>query len=476
MPTDLDCHLRYVSDGLDGLVDLSQLPAFVRQHLLAGSHGDIALQCSGPSVVDSPSPAGTAVSALALHNQLLWTNGNPSGGPVSTISALFAHSYQGLPGALGIMFDRGFVTSDDPNGAPIYVQQPRQGCAVFLGTIAALRGARSAEEALFTTVHELGHVFNLQHDEIHPNFMHSSAPQPFGPDYYLFTPDEQSQLETCSTNEGVRPGGFPFGSGAAQNVVTPTAPALGALRLSVSLAKSEAWRFEPLQLELSVSLADGVAGRVDAPEIFDPSQDGFRVMIATPQGERLAYRSPIKVCGGAGRVEITRERPYLRDLPLFGQAGGYTFDGPGRHQIWVELVTPDTTLSSNVVDVDIRREVNLTDAQSALRSVLRDPRVSSLLFHREDLPDGRGVHKLARYLTRGSHGSGMGELHYALARAMLRRPMAVAGLPDPRSTARILLESALKDEEASPYQMARREALLRRLPYQAAARAPPVSR
>ena len=48
------------------------------------------------------------------------------------------------------------------------------------------------------------------------------------------------------------------------------------------------------------------------------------------------YRSPVRFCSQESSLEISTDRPFVRDLPLFGQAGGYTFKTAGIHRVWAD--------------------------------------------------------------------------------------------------------------------------------------------
>jgi hypothetical protein len=210
----LECRIGMLNLGLDqlGLVP-AELFEFIEGHFRVGSHGDIRLRCVGPMVIDGQLAPTEAASALELHSRLARLTGNPVRGGISRIGILLAHSYSAVPDALGVMFDRGFTTPDDPNAASIYTAVPREGCAVFLGEIARLRGTGPAytAEVLFTAVHELGHVFNLQHETNWLTFMTpSQRDAPYGAGAYHFSPKEQQWLALCSTNREVWPGGSPF--------------------------------------------------------------------------------------------------------------------------------------------------------------------------------------------------------------------------------------------------------------------------
>jgi hypothetical protein len=167
-------------------------------------------------------PAAVSVTAYQLHLTLSAVTGN-SLNPLR-IAVLFASSYDAplLPiadGAFGLMFDRGFKTDDDPNDP---MQRPRTGCVVFLDTIRAQRSKTEyIDEVVFTTLHELGHVFNLWHIADGANIMTpSNATGVIAKNYWNFEANQQAWLCNCGNDTRVTPGGDPY-SGDAQGFNVP---------------------------------------------------------------------------------------------------------------------------------------------------------------------------------------------------------------------------------------------------------------
>ena len=169
--SDIQCFLAQVNAGILPAGLAGQLPAEIATHYSTGSKGVIDLVVA-QSPVPPVFPIKEPVGAYYLHDMLGAVTGNQTHPP--KIAVLYASSYAiATPGVLGVMFDRGFTTDDDPNP----VNQPaRLGCAVFLDSIRRLRGdgANFTAEAIFTTLHELGHVFNLWHIEDGRNIMSTS--------------------------------------------------------------------------------------------------------------------------------------------------------------------------------------------------------------------------------------------------------------------------------------------------------------
>ncbi len=186
--TKLECQIGMMSPKLDRYGSIPNLTEFIQKHFEVASRGDVSLACTEPKMIRHPLSQDSSVTALELHNALAYLTGNPIEGPISRIGILLAESYEPFRPALGVMFDRGFATDDDLNSVDLFTKVPREGCAVFLGAISELRSDEEsyAEEVLFTTVHELGHVFNLHHDEDSINFMaRSQVEKPYGPAAFI---------------------------------------------------------------------------------------------------------------------------------------------------------------------------------------------------------------------------------------------------------------------------------------------------
>ncbi|HEY4931172.1 MAG TPA: hypothetical protein VII23_06345 [Terriglobales bacterium] len=462
MTTALNCRLSATNPALTQLKNISSLQPFIQAHYLNGSHGDISLTLSGLSLVPGEPVTGT-ITALQLHNFMLAVNRNVANAPVRNICVLFADSYDPLPSAFGMMFDRGFVTDDDPNGASLYLAQPRQACAVFLNTIQSARSAdQFVPEAMFTTVHEMGHIFNLQHDETCLNFMRVSESQgAYDQSAYRFTPDQQSRLETCSSDSTVMPGGSPFGIDNASNLDAANRLAQAPpIALEIAIARREFWRFEPTQLEIEIAPAEGTT-EVSVPALIDPGHEQFRVMIENNLDERSLYRSPTHTCGPVKMVTVTCSKPYRRDLPIFGESGGYTFRRAGRHRIWVEFNLGETLVKSNVVEVNVKREISLGRVETESREVLSSPAIASLLFHREDSADQIATRKLARYIEQTPGAPGAVEINYALGHAIRKHMKRNNGgsLAAPYRPEEFF-ERAVEFDDLGPHRTRRAEAIL----------------
>ncbi|KQP45135.1 hypothetical protein [Pseudorhodoferax sp. Leaf274] len=342
--------LGAVNAGLSGL---DALGGYVAGHIRRGSADVIQLQPSGLVTVQQPVAQAQSVSPLRLHQALAQVLGSTTQVPVANIGLLFAHTYQPEPSIFGLMFDLGFRTKEDP-AVEMFTKVPRQGCVVFLGAIAAARSGNEYDrQVAFTCVHEVGHVFNLIHQTYPLTFMASSKSDvTYDNGAYLFGQNQISWLKRCATDANVTPGGSIFRDFGFQDLDDKRPAAGGRLALTVSTSSNEFRPMEPVMLNIKLSVTGPAAAAI--PAEIDPGYKRFRVLIRDPDGSVRLYRSPLRFCSQASVIEVSANNPFVRDLPLFGQAGGYTFNSAGVHQVWAEFgVTGRRVLRSNVCEVDV---------------------------------------------------------------------------------------------------------------------------
>ncbi len=415
------------------------LPAFVqngapslRDFFAQGSHHDIDLQIDSSFLGQALKPGPSAYGALDLQIATLQLTHNPPPGTRSErVAVLFANAYAPNPNVLGVMFDRGKPSWwDDPNPPPITTASAREGCAVFLGAIAALRGTgfNFQVQAQFTTIHEMGHLFNLQHCDIPqfpPNFMATTqSDAPYKPNAFRFLPPHETQLAACSTSPFVWPGGAPFdgdsgdlpGRSPRRNPSGPVEPF--GLQMSLQMSQSEFWLFEPVELEIKIAVAPGVSRRFTIPDAVDPGYETFVLWLEDPTGERRRYRSPRRYCGSAGRLGVSPTRPFRRDISIFADASGYTFRRPGVWRIWAEMeVSRGRSLASSPIEVNVRARARGQDYRLAVER-LANPESALLLYHRlirSGVSDGQKA-LLSQIDDRGG-AVPIGGVEYALGRA-----------------------------------------------------------
>lgn len=327
------------------------------------SDGAIRLQPDYNSI-RSFEPNLVRTDAATLHDCLPTLTENPPGAyPVPRLGIFFSNSYVNQDRVFGMMFDTGVVdpfAPDEPVSA-----QPRQGCALFLETIKAAR--QDDEKAYqgqvaFDLVHEIGHIFNLQHvsDTARLCFMNQSNVESVHPAAaYKFFDTQQLHLQECGKDPNVTPGGAPFDpTGGANNDLASQASSRPSsyLQLHISMAQLEFWPWEDTQLDIRLSSTKPVS----VPDELDPGYKNFEIWIETPSGERLRYRSPHHYCVYPTKLKIAPREPFVRDIAISQQAGGYTFQTPGVHKLWIDFYPSRKTLvRSNVLSVLIKSRLQV---------------------------------------------------------------------------------------------------------------------
>ena len=113
---------------------------------------------------------------------------------------------------------------------------------------------------------------------------------------------------------------------------------------------------------------------------------------------------------------------FRRDLPLFGQAGGYTFKQAGPHCVQVEILRQDgVRLVSNKVEVLVRSESG-AGRHARATAMLRTGRAAKLLYYAHDLEDCEGLNALHQGLREDTRGKlpSRALVEYLWAKAALR--------------------------------------------------------
>jgi hypothetical protein len=401
--------------------------AVIAEAFAEGSDGNIEVTVD-LSRLDSPlAPGAGPVEAYDLHEALAELTKNPKKpGRVSRVAVIFADSYGPESEALGVMFDRGFTTFDDPNDTALYTGVPREGCAVFLGAIGMFRNhdpQAVAEEICFNTMHELGHVFNLPHRNQPRSYMSRSDPGRSGA--RGFVDDHKSLLARCSESPNICPGGSKYGDvGTLSKWIDGdtfnTSPFEDGLRLEVSIEPREFWNFEPVELDVRISVARARRS-IRIPNAVDPGYSQFRIWIEEPSGERRLYRCPRHYCHTKRRRTIGPGRSFERDISIFAEEGGFTFRKVGVHKVWAEFdVGRRGVLASEPFAVNVLPYPHEDAAGTALRNALVDRGLAQLAFHRRARLPRDLVEHVDALRARLGPLPAVTSLEYALGRALLK--------------------------------------------------------
>jgi hypothetical protein len=419
--TRLACHLV-------SLVPQASLPPWARsgarelvEAFRLQSKGAIELSVKSESAyaVDS---TPEAICAYDLHRLLRESLGAPSQ-PARRVALLLAGAY--THDIYGMMFDESFEASNLDRPVPtLQAGPPREGCAVFLSTISRERGTDEdrARQSLYTAIHELGHVFNLEHEFYERCYMvQSRRDVTYDRTFWRFTRVQRGALARGVHDPHVWPGGSEFGDRgySADGGVRRNAGSQLPLTLWLDVPRPQFAPFEPIEMDIRLALQSGRREPIVLPDMIDPGYASFQIWIEEPDGQRRLFRSPRRYCWNGATTQIARRAPFARDISIFGQAGGYTFRRAGEHRLWAMLHTQGhAPLVSNTVTVDIL-DHERWDAREA-RLFQREP-TKTLMYHRLDRHGGRAVRAMRTWLDERPRHPSAASAGYSLARALLER-------------------------------------------------------
>lgn len=476
----LDLSICQITASLPGGGGVAQMVA----HAVAGpfstaSGGDLVLS---PRLVDAAAAGIAAPANLQsdhLHRSLEALTGRQRGEPkVTHIGLLLAGEFEPRPDFFGLMFDEDFI----PGTSNPWVSTPREGCAVFLSAIAARRsGTDFIDEVLYTAIHELGHLVNLQHSD-EPSYMATSASRldPFPTSGRGFNSLQQRMLSKCSASRFVWPGGSAFGDlgpfVSATNPLDAAANAAEPLQLRVCMQQDAFWPFEPVELDIELSLRGGRRTGVRVPDMVDPGYQRFKIWIEEPSGERRIYLSPRHYCDHPGRIAVANGSPVRRDVSVFGQSGGFCFQRAGLHKVFATFeLSPRRVLRSNTLEVMVRQP-GTSEYYAAASAAMTDRDLGQFLYYRKlDRARQRKLHRLTDLCEAFPRQAALANVQYALGRACaslanLRRE---AGRPsqDLARQAAGHLQAAVRKKALGEHRRANAERALETLPARAPAKA-----
>lgn len=374
-------------------------------------------------------PHDRNTSAFTLHWALNRLTGNGAYQyPIDSIGLVLADRYPPRSSVLGIMFDLGFDPEGEPSVGALYNSVPREGCAIFLDAISRIRRSDSdfRSEVVFTAIHELGHVFNLWHENSPDNFMAQSVEEgPFELPAYFFLRRHQSFLSGASTSKYVQPGGARYGSRGSNgprelnpyNNVASSSP----IAIKISIAQDTFWSYEPVELDISVRLKRH-SGKLEIPDKIDPGYEEFKILVTQPDGTIFRYRSPRIYCRNTATIALEQGASFDRDISIFGQSGGYTFSQPGHYRIQVFFEYKRTKwVKSNILDVTVKEPGRRTSEQN-LKKLLTTKDVSLLLYHRDGLFSSKRIQAIFDEVKRLRNTETKMNIYYALSRYLARQP------------------------------------------------------
>jgi hypothetical protein len=388
------------------------------------SDRDIELRSDGRALDSPENPDLEMVDQFVLQDALDKLTQNSGNRRVERLGILYANKFRQRPAIFGMMFDTAFRGDPGPNIGVL----PREGCAVFLDAIAAHHQDDSyARQVAFTTVHELGHVFNLQHRG-EANFLRTSSFQQ-SPELgaFQFADEHREDLQRCSSDAAVCPGGSEFSDITANgNEDAPKPePSLRkqakALELVLDIEHLDFTPFSPVELDITIRLKPGVESPIDIPNEIDPGYRRFAIWIEMPNGELRRYRSTAHYCAFPDVTPVTVDQPFRRDISIFGQAGGYTFRRVGNYQLWATFqLAKGVSLVSNKLSLRVRPLRARTKAARSEVGEIQEllQRAARTLFYRSGKLRPLDLHCLERLTQRHASAHESKIAHLAIAQSL----------------------------------------------------------
>jgi hypothetical protein len=419
-------------------------------------------------------PGATFHRAYYLHAAIRRLTQNPlDATSLNRVAVLFGSHYEPFPACFGVMFDRGFAdpSSGDLTDDPNIVGPPREGCAIFLGAIQTAREdpLQYDRQVLFSTVHEVGHVFNLQHIEEPKNFLSTSDPNVTYPlEAFRFRPSHIELLRRAPSTPALWPGGSAFGDlgplashDFSRGVSTP---ASDGLQLELEMSQRSFFYFEPVELDIVLRARREAAQTFKVPACLDPGYRSFRIWIEDPSGERHLYRPHRLYCPHAEYTKLAPGERFRRDISIFGQSGGFTFSRTGIHKVWAEFrISQRRLIRSSAVEIEVRSMRKPDSKFEQVNKLFESKRGRLLTYHRIDSARGRSIQLFEDYLGASHKLESRGSVKYALGRAYLERSARLKRLPISEKyirRARRLLKSARDDKYLGTHQREIAEKLL----------------
>jgi hypothetical protein len=338
---------------------------------------------------------------------------------------LIADTYAPSPGMFGLMFD---VNGQDG------VIGSRQGCAIFLSAIAqalpdGFESPGASEFISFIAIHEIGHALNLWH--IEGSSLMQPHPNPGDLGSCTFDAMQCKYLSLAGNTEtakfvlpgagcspyGLRPNDPDFPKSDDQPFASPEIPGSG-LALHIGLSNVSFWPFEPLELDVNLSVRKAFSKVVQVPDELDPGYTTFQIWITGPDGVQYPYRAAARYCGQSGMREITTDRPFMRDIAITRQSHGYTFTLPGRYQIQAYFRTaPGRYIKSNIVECEVKPPISNSVEWTHAMESLDTFEAQRLFQYKRRLPSHSAYAKILQFADRHASEATAAAINYALGKA-----------------------------------------------------------
>jgi hypothetical protein len=380
----------------------------------------------------------------------------------------FAHAF----GQYGVMFDT--KTGDVPFG-------PRLGCAVSLASINQAMPNDAGDNALpnfiaYIALHELGHVFNLWHATDDSVMQPNPNPDVLGTcDFNKSHKQYLARINDSGASPDIIPGQSDFGvrpsdcpQGADDVPYAGSSKVHPGLKLHVGFSHDCFWPFEPIELDLSLSVTGSKKPIVSIRDEIDPAYTSFQIWLTNPRGERRLFRSDFRFCRPNGTFTVKQREPFRRDISMLIELGRHTFNVPGNYEAQVVMFSSrGKKIESNTTRCVVKRPRHGNKGWDLHRRVLANPAVERLLRYKQTLPSLVQIGALDN-LRNSATPETASLIQYAIGKACFRSAMRTAQMEKVvsdklKSRAMRHLEKALKKGSLGHHRKKIAEALMLKL-------------
>jgi hypothetical protein len=310
---------------------------------------------------------------------------------------------------------------------------PRLGCAVSLDTINQAMPSDAGDNALpnfiaYIALHELGHVFNLWHMTDDSVMQPNPDPDVLGTcDFNKCHKQYLARITDSGASADIIPGQSDFGvrpSDCPQG--TDDVPYAGpsklhpGLKLHVGFSHDSFWAFEPIEMDLFLSVTGPNEPIVSIRDEIDPAYSSFQIWLTNPRSERRLFRSDVRFCRPNGTFTVKRRNPLRRDISLLIELGRHTFSIPGNYEAQVVMFSSKgKRVESNAARCAVKPPRHGNKAWDLYRKGLTNAAVERLLRYKQTLPSGRQIgalDNLSNYATPETASI----IQYAIGKACFR--------------------------------------------------------
>jgi hypothetical protein len=313
----------------------------------------------------------------------------PGAAPLADIALLLCGAWK-LPATLpsgsvlGLMFDWNggdeVGTFNTSNGVP------REGCAIFLNEFTGPDEEATAADIAWNAIHEIGHVFNLVHDDSGRSFMAEGGKSRPGINH-SFSSDDRHALTLAangmnpSYSKIYLPGGDDFRASTAGSLRPNSATRF---RLRAHIGKRRFLLGEPVVLDLTLTAASDAW----VSPALDTGYASFDIWYQRPDGEVRRHNPAVHFCRThKRRFRLSHSTPLRHNPRIHVDRDGLVFRTPGEYRLWATLAVQPSLRPRYVRSNDATFELRLPrdQAEVQISELLRRPDIARAVG------EGRGV-------------------------------------------------------------------------------------